>query len=57
MAGGDGTPEGILAVARYANLYLPASVPEWELGPKLKVWWATMIEQPCFKKVYQSGIF
>lgn len=55
MTGGDETPEGITALARYANLYLPGS--EWELGPNLKTWWATMIQQTCFKSVYKNGIF
>ena len=57
MTGGDGTPEGIQAIARYANLYLPASVVEWELGPKIQTWWATMLEQRCFQAVYKDGIF
>jgi len=57
MAGGDGTLDGILALSRYANLYLPATVPKWEVGPKLKTWWATMIEQSCWKKLYGNGIF
>jgi glutathione S-transferase len=57
MTGGDETPEGITALARYANLYLAGSVAEWEVGPNLKTWWATMIQQPCFKSVYKNGIF
>ena len=57
MAGGDGTAEGIQALARYTNLYLPAGVAEWEVGPKLKGWWAAMIEQGCWKKIYGEKIF
>jgi len=57
MSGGDGTPDGILAVSRHANLYLPDGVAKWDFGPKVKTWWITMIEQACFQKVYKSGIF
>jgi len=57
MSGGDGTADGILALSTYVNLYLPSAVPKWEVGPKLRTWWATMIEQPCFKTVYKGGIF
>lgn len=57
LAGGDGTPEGILSLSHYANQYLPATMTKWEVGPKLKTWWATMIEQSCWKKVYGNGIF
>jgi glutathione S-transferase len=57
MTGGDGTPDGILALSRYANLYLPSTAAKWEVGPKLKTWWATILEQHCFRKVYKNGIF
>lgn len=58
IAGGTGDKNGVDAIAAYAHANSEGIAgAQWEMGPKIKMFWETIIERPSWKALYGEEIF